>query len=124
MRFQRLVMFTLSNTYSCAFRRYEGQTKGIKNTDIQKNNCSELRKKEIEILEPTLIVIQYDYLKAIDLFEDAVNCCGKIFYSEKSNCYIVESSHPSCRRHPWKPDLDNSIAFLKRIDIVPAVIKN
>lgn len=116
-----LTMFTLSNAYSCAFRRHKDQTTGIKNTEIQRKNCSEIRKKEIEILEPTLIIIQYDYLTAGDLCSDATRLFGKVYYSEESNCYIVESSHPSCRKHPWKKDLDESISYLKRIGVLPAV---
>lgn len=119
-----LTMFTLSNTYSCAFRNHQDQITGIKNTDVQRTNCSEIRKKEIRILEPTLIIIQYDYLKAIDLCDDAVNCCGKVYYSSASKCYLIESSHPSCRKHPWKNDLDNSIAYTKSLGILPSVLSN
>ena len=116
-----LTMFALTNTYSCAFRRYKDQTKGIKNSEIQRRNCSEIRREEIKILEPTLIVIQYDYLTATDLCNDAANCCGKVYYSKEFNCYIIESSHPSCRKHPWKKDLDESISYLKNNGVLPAV---
>lgn len=116
-----LTMFAQSNTYSCAYRKYKDQTTGIKNTDIQKKSCCEIRKREIKILEPTVIVIQYDNLRANDLFADAINCCGKVYYSANAKCYIIESSHPSCRRHPWKKELDNSIDYLKRKGIIPNV---
>jgi len=118
-----LTMFTLSNTYSCAFRKYEEQKSGIRNSDVQKSNCIKLRQKEIEILEPTVIVIQYDYLHSKDLFDDAVQRDEKVYYSEMAKCYIVESSHPCCRKHPWKKNLDNSVKFLKDKGILPKILE-
>ena len=114
-----LSMYALTNVYSCAFRSKPDQTTGIKNSPIQKNNCLLIRKKEIEILEPTVILIQYDYLNALDLFDDAVVCCNKVFYSPKQNCHIIESSHPCCRRHPWRQDLNESINYIKANGIIP-----
>ena len=101
----------------------EEQKSGIRNSDVQKSNCIKLRQKEIEILEPTVIVIQYDYLHSKDLFDDAVQRDEKVYYSEIAKCYIVESSHPCCRKHPWKKDLDNSIFYLKDKGILPKIVE-
>lgn len=121
-----LTMFTLSNLYSCSFRKYDGQFNGIPNTTQQMSNCLLLRKKELKILEPTIVIIQNDNIKASWLFDDAVlkfmRLHGNVYYSEKDfPCYIVETSHPCCRSHPWKSDLNDCIDYLKEISALPQI---
>ena len=104
-----LSMYALSNLYSCAFCRYPGQTQGIPNTKLQRKNCVILKQAELKILKPTVLLIQTDIITANELYEDAetINVSfpdghGCVKHSKENNCYIIESRHPSCHRHPWK----------------------
>lgn len=84
-----LTMFTLTNVQRCAFRKYKDQTSGIPNTKEQTINCTKITQEEIKILEPTVILIQFDELSAYDLFCDIERCEGKVYYSKKAKCYIL-----------------------------------
>lgn len=121
-----LSMYALTNLYSCAFLSNPDQTTGIRNTSLQKSNCLDLKKSELKILKPTVLLLRCDSIHATDLYYDFTyidivlpNGYGKLGYSSKHNCYVVESSHPSTRRHKWKDDLRTCIDYLKNNGILP-----
>lgn len=75
----------------------------------QTQNCVILKQAELKILKPTVLLIQTDIITANELYEDAetINVSfpdghGCVKHSKENNCYIIESSHPSCHRHLWK----------------------
>ncbi len=121
-----LSMYSLTNLYSCAFCNYPEQTQGIPNSTTQIRNCLTLKKEEMEILKPTVLVLQTKDIRANDLYEDAIDVeivlpdnYGKLKYSNKNECYIIESCHPSNKHHPWKKDLYACINYLKDNTVLP-----
>lgn len=120
-----LQTYALTNMYSCAFKTKQGQTTGIPNSDLQKVNCAALRREEIRILEPTIVVIQNGSLKADCLFDDTCNLLprphGAVAYSAAFGCHILETAHPSCRSYPWVRDLDDCIDFLRKTGALPPI---
>lgn len=120
-------MMSLTNRYACLFRKKKDQKSGILNTDKQNAFCLERLRAELKILQPTVIMIQNDRLSAQSCFEDAIvkksfdN--GSVSYSISGNCYIINTSHPCCRSHPWASDLKQSIEFVREIGWLPKVCK-
>lgn len=111
--------FALTNHYHCVFKQKADarQYHGIKANNTMWYNCVEIVRKEIEILEPDVIVIQSGW----SVKENALTDIKKYFnekwdlrktqfvglYKAKNTesgriCYIIGSYHPSF--HLWHQD--------------------
>ncbi len=66
-----LSMYALTNLYSCAFRLHPEQRRGVPNTASQWLHCIELKKEELKILAPTVLILQSTTIKAQHLYPDA-----------------------------------------------------
>lgn len=108
--------FALTNHYHCAFKKKVDADKyhGIKSSNTMWYNCVEIVRKEIEILEPDVVVIQSGWaakenaLKDIrkyfsvnwDVRQDKLVGLYKAENTETGRvCYIIGSYHPSF--HCW-----------------------
>lgn len=122
-----LRMMSLTNRFSCLFREYEGQKNGIPNTENQRGFCLKRLKTELDILQPTVILIQNDGLMASCCADDVLTETsfehGSVSFSMSRGCYIINTSHPCCRKHPWAEDLKKSIEYVRKRGWLPEVRK-
>lgn len=111
--------FALTNHYHCAFKKNVDACKchGIKCNNAMWYNCVEIVRKEIEILEPDVIVIQSGWSakgKALTDIRKYFNESWEVkqdklvgLYKAENKetdriCYIIGSYHPSF--HSWHKD--------------------
>lgn len=121
-----LTAFTLTNQYRCAFKDYPDQVRNIKNTPTQEKNCTLFLKNELEVLNPTILVIQTDKLKATDIFGgNGLIPCANIdgFYlHQETGCHIIEMVHPAFIKGWYKenfPRLLDAIDYLRGENKLP-----
>lgn len=106
-----LTAFALTNMYRCAFGEYNKKGFKIHRTDEQHKRCGEILRKEIEILKPTILLIQNADLKAKYIFPETNirkiseknNDKGRLIYNfssckdkDNNECYIIQTVHPTC----------------------------
>lgn len=124
-----LTAFTLTNTYRCSFaKKYLKEQKKKQNEDTeqyaytlyrtnsQNKHCIKILRRELEILNPTILFIQNAGLSANRIFDDkgvypnAVlkRICEKKdkkdqwsftfshYVNEGNECYIIQTVHPTC----------------------------
>lgn len=114
--------FALTNHYHCAFKKksQEGKNHGIKSTNTMWNNCALIVRKEIETLQPEVIVVQSGWsakskISSKNRIKDMSCYFGEewtivenddVFglyeaYNKETEkvCYIIGSYHPSF--HQW-----------------------
>lgn len=120
-----LTYFCLTNYYKCAFADTPEKVRGLKQSAKMKKHCPQLLLKELDILEPDLIVIQGRFTnkcfhKELDRLYPAEAEKGKLIWKNK-NCkielykhimrdkpfYILYSYHPAASK--W----NNELADLK-----------
>ena len=134
--------FALTNHYHCTFKttKQSGKRHGIKNSDAMWDNCANVVKKELEVLSPSVVVIQAGWsarkkstqesrvkgVKAYFNEQWVVSEDKEIFglYIAKHNsgntCYIIGSYHPSF--HKWNNDLYLE-PLKQRVDKVRKIIE-
>ena len=99
-----LTTYTLTNLYRCAFKDDKNNTKTLKNPNKQTENCLEILKKELDILKPTILIIQCAGLKAETLYpkefpnyifkKEDNGICDFVKLNSK-DLYIIRAVHPS-----------------------------
>lgn len=103
--------FAFTNYYKCAFSTNGDFSKDLIHTEEMKHNCKNCLKKEIEILEPDLIIMQgielpdiMDTFKSCDILmegqEPIENCkMYKCKTAKNRVIYLVRTYHPASSYH-------------------------
>lgn len=121
--------YTLTNYYKCAFSNDLGKVNGLKHNDSMNGNCFKLLLKEIDVLEPDLLVVQGKFTtqafwSALDQTYDKGVCIWKNktdtveLYRHQLNgnpFYMLYSYHPASPQ--WSNnlnDLKTAIEFFNR----------
>lgn len=99
-----LTTYTLTNLYRCAFKEDKDETKTLDNPSEQTKNCLKILKKELDILKPSILIIQCAELTTEILYpeENPVyiqkkednGICDFVKLNNK-NLYIIRAVHPS-----------------------------
>ena len=122
--------FCLTNYFKCAFKteKQEGKYHGVKNSTLMKKNCAKILLKEIEVLQPDVVVIQGKFAHASFYNEQGLlqsNSCvdEKNFNKISVGCYkrkedgslfyIIWSYHPCAYGSKWFKTLPD---FRKALD--------
>lgn len=129
-----LTCFALSNIYRCAFKEYDDQTVGIKNSAVQKACCSEILRAELAVLEPEIILLQntkkFEFTispEAIlpDCRQVAAEHCKGLYYSETTCRYIIVTAYPAQKfwndkECPWNHwNFERAVLYLRSIGAIP-----
>lgn len=124
-----LTCYALTNLYRCAFKKCPSQVSNIKNYPPQDEHCLAILKEEIKILQPTIIVLQKNGLRATAIAPDATPCKDEandevygVYKSE--NTYIIETIHPrnfGKWYKTYKPLFSKALTYLRTIGKLPAL---
>lgn len=122
-----LSAFVLTNRYRCAFKKVKCGTSTI-NYKKQTANCLNILREELEILKPTVLVIQNSNFNVKNLFNQAetVDKVKNLYYDQDRNCYIIITVHPSREHYLGKnekekvmKDFSNAIKYLREEGRLP-----
>ena len=122
-----LSAFALTNRYRCAFKKVKGDTSAI-NYKKQTANCLNILREELEILKPTVLVIQNSSFNAKNLFNQAesVDQVKNLYYDRGRNCYIIITVHPSrehflgkIKKEEVTKDFSSAVKYLRKEGRLP-----
>ena len=120
-----LKAFCLTNLYRCAFKKNPNDRTGLKNNVTQFQNCRKILQKELQVLEPTILILQNRELKAIAFYPDSELISGsdRLYYSRQNDCYIIESAHPCVQNSTWYkfefPLFKKQVNYLQNLGVLP-----
>lgn len=122
-----LTAYTLTNLYRCAFKKNKEDTQAEHYTK-QTENCTEIFRKELDILKPNVLVIQNNKFKAKGIYSEAVQptdytANDKLYYDTANDCYIIEMYHPAVHDgRLYKKSVEEfreAVKYLRRKDVLP-----
>lgn len=121
-----LTTFTLTNLYRCDFRK-KGK---VSNTTVQTENCLKLLRKELDILKPTVLVLQCNSMTAREIYNkkndslmELKEISEKFYYNPNENCYIIEMVHPRNAKLWYNesvPRLKRAVEYLQQEGKLPS----